>query len=60
MVGADQAALDRVDRLRREVEVLAARLADQAARQERLKARLVAKRRQIESRLAAQRRSTSA
>jgi cell wall-associated NlpC family hydrolase len=56
VVGADRAALDRVDRLRREVEALAARLADQAARQERLKARLVAKRRQIESRLAAQRR----
>jgi peptidoglycan hydrolase CwlO-like protein len=56
VVGADRAALDRVDRLRREVEALAARLADEAARQERLKARLVAKRRQIESRLAAQRR----
>jgi cell wall-associated NlpC family hydrolase len=56
VVGADRAALDRVDRLRREVEALAARLADQAARQEHLKARLVAKRRQIESRLAAQRR----
>jgi cell wall-associated NlpC family hydrolase len=56
VVGADRAALDRVERLRREVEALAARLADQAERQERLRARLVAKRRQIESRLAAQRR----
>ena len=56
VVGADRAALDRVDRLRRQVEALAARLADQAERQERLRARLAAKRRQIESRLAAQRR----
>jgi hypothetical protein len=48
VVGADRAALDRVDRLRREVEALAARLAGQAERQERLKARLIAKRRQIE------------
>ena len=42
--------------LRREVEALAAKLADQAERQERLRSRLAAKRRQIESRLAAQRR----
>jgi len=56
VVGADRAAVDRVERLRRQVEALAARLADQAERQERLRARLVAKRRQIESRLAAQRR----
>jgi cell wall-associated NlpC family hydrolase len=56
VVGADRAALDRVDRLRRQVEGLAARLAAQAERQERLQARLAAKRRQIESRLAAQRR----
>jgi cell wall-associated NlpC family hydrolase len=56
VVGADRAALDKVDRLRRQVEALAARLADQARRQERLQARLAAKRRQIESRLAAQRR----
>jgi cell wall-associated NlpC family hydrolase len=56
VVGADRAAIDRVDRLRREVEALAAKLADQAERQERLRARLAAKRRQIESRLAAQRR----
>jgi cell wall-associated NlpC family hydrolase len=56
VVAADRAALDRVDRLRRQVEALAARLADQAERQERLQARLAAKRRQIEGRLAAQRR----
>jgi cell wall-associated NlpC family hydrolase len=56
VVGADRAAVDRVERLRREVEALAAKLAGQAERQERLQASLVAKRRQIESRLAAQRR----
>ena len=56
VVGADRAAIDRVDRLRREVEALAAKLAEQAERQERLRSRLAAKRRQIESRLAAQRR----
>src|SRR4029453_18136785 len=56
VVGADRAAIDRVERLRREGEALATRLAHQAERQERLRARLVAKRRQIESRLAAQRR----
>jgi hypothetical protein len=56
MVGADRAAVDRVERLRREVEALAAKLADQAERQERLQASLAAKRRQIEARLAAQRR----
>ncbi|HEV2919529.1 MAG TPA: C40 family peptidase, partial [Actinomycetota bacterium] len=39
-----------------EVEALAAELAAQAERQERLRSRLVTKRRQIESRLAAQRR----
>jgi hypothetical protein len=38
VVGADRAAVDRVDRLRREVEALAARLADQAQRQQRLQA----------------------
>ena len=56
VVGADRAALDRVERLRREVEALATRLAEQARRQERLQARLVAQRRVIESRLTAQRR----
>ena len=56
VVGADRAAIDRVDRLRREVEALAAKLAGQAERQELLRSRLAAKRRQIESRLAAQRR----
>jgi cell wall-associated NlpC family hydrolase len=56
VVGADRAAVDRVERLRRELEALAAKLAGQVARQERLRVRLAAKRRQIESRLAAQRR----
>jgi peptidoglycan DL-endopeptidase CwlO len=56
VVDADRAALDRVDRLRRQVEALAARLAEQAERQRRLQARLAARRRQIEARLAAQRR----
>jgi cell wall-associated NlpC family hydrolase len=56
VVGADRAALDRVERLRREVEALAAELAAQAERQRRLQARLAAQRRRIESRLAAQRR----
>src|SRR5215207_11015305 len=55
VVGADRAALDQVERLRRQVEALAARVAGQAERQKRLRARLVAKRRQIESRLDAQR-----
>jgi hypothetical protein len=40
VVGADRAALDRVERLRREVEALAARLADQAERQERRRGQL--------------------
>jgi cell wall-associated NlpC family hydrolase len=56
VVAADRAALDRVERLRRQVEALAARLAAQAERQERLQARLAARRRQIEARLADQRR----
>ena len=56
VVGADRAAVDRVERLRREVEALAAELAALAQRQERLAARLAAKHRQIEARLAAQRR----
>ena len=47
VVRADRAAIDRVDRLRREVEALAARLADQAGRQERLRARLAAQRRYL-------------
>ena len=49
VVGADRAAVDRVERLRREVEALAAKLADEAERQERLRARLAVKRRQIAS-----------
>jgi peptidoglycan DL-endopeptidase CwlO len=56
VVGADRAALDRVDRLRREVEALAAELADQAERQRHLQERLAAQRRRIEGRLADQRR----
>src|SRR4029453_19554343 len=56
VVGAARPAIDRVARLRREVEALAAKLAGQAERQELLRSRLVSKRRQIESRLAAQRR----
>jgi peptidoglycan DL-endopeptidase CwlO len=56
VVGADRAAVDRVERLRREVEALAAQLAEQVERQQRLQARLAAQRRRIESRLAAQRR----
>jgi peptidoglycan DL-endopeptidase CwlO len=56
VVGADRAAIDRVERLRREVEALATKLAGQAERQERLQARLADKRRRIESRLAAQHR----
>jgi cell wall-associated NlpC family hydrolase len=56
VVGADRAAVDRVERLRREVEALAAELAEQGERQERLQARLAGQRRRIESRLAAQRR----
>ena len=55
VVGADRAAIDQVERLRRQVEALAAELAGHAERLERLRARLVAKRRQIESRLDAQR-----
>src|SRR5829696_602958 len=44
VVGADRAALDQVERLRRQVEALAAKLAGQAERQERLRARLAAER----------------
>jgi peptidoglycan DL-endopeptidase CwlO len=56
VVGGDRAAIDRVEQLRREVEALAAELAEQGRRQERLQARLAQQRRRIESRLAAQRR----
>jgi peptidoglycan DL-endopeptidase CwlO len=56
VVGADRAALDRVEELRREVEALAAALAAQAERQRRLQARLATRRQRIESRLTAQRR----
>ena len=44
VVGADRAAVDRVEQLRRQVEALAAKLADQAERQELLQARLAAAR----------------
>jgi cell wall-associated NlpC family hydrolase/outer membrane murein-binding lipoprotein Lpp len=55
VVGADRAAIERVARLERELEALAAELAGQRKRQERLQARLVAQRQRIEARLAAQR-----
>jgi peptidoglycan DL-endopeptidase CwlO len=56
VVGADRAALDRVEELRRQVEALAAELADQAERQRRLQVRLATQRQRIEGRLADQRR----
>jgi cell wall-associated NlpC family hydrolase len=59
VVGADQAAVERAERLRRELAALAAQLAKQRRRQERLQARLVAQRERIEDRLAAQRRYLS-
>jgi cell wall-associated NlpC family hydrolase len=59
VVGADQAAVERVEQLRRELAALAAQLAEQRRRQERLQARLVAQRERIEDRLAAQRRYLS-
>jgi cell wall-associated NlpC family hydrolase/outer membrane murein-binding lipoprotein Lpp len=55
VVGADRAAIERVARLERELEALAAELAGQRKRQERLQARLVVQRQRIEARLAAQR-----
>jgi cell wall-associated NlpC family hydrolase len=55
VVGADRAAIDRVERLERELQALAAELAAQRRRQERLQARLVVQRQRIEARLAAQR-----
>jgi hypothetical protein len=45
VVGADRTAVDRVEQLRRQVEALATKLADQAERQQRLQARLAALRR---------------
>jgi cell wall-associated NlpC family hydrolase len=56
VVGADQAAVEGVERIRLEVEALAAELAEQGERQQRLQARLAGQRRRIESRLAGQRR----
>jgi cell wall-associated NlpC family hydrolase/outer membrane murein-binding lipoprotein Lpp len=55
VVGADRAAIDRVERLERELHALAVELAAQRRRQERLQARLVLQRQRIEARLAAQR-----
>jgi cell wall-associated NlpC family hydrolase len=55
VVGADRAAIERVEQLERELEALATELAAQRKRQERLQARLVAQRKRIEARLAAQR-----
>jgi cell wall-associated NlpC family hydrolase/outer membrane murein-binding lipoprotein Lpp len=59
VVGADRAAIDRVERLERELRALAAELAAQRRRQERLQARLVVQRQRIEARLAAQRQFLS-
>jgi cell wall-associated NlpC family hydrolase len=59
VVDADQAAIERVERLRRELEALAKELAGQRRRQESLQARLVAQRQRIQARLAAQRRYLS-
>jgi cell wall-associated NlpC family hydrolase len=55
VVGADRAAIERVERLEGELRALAAELAAQRRRQERLQARLVVQRQRIEARLAAQR-----
>ena len=55
VVGADRAAIERVEQLERELEALAAELAAQRRRQERLQARLVTQRQRIEARLDAQR-----
>jgi cell wall-associated NlpC family hydrolase len=59
VVGADRVAIDRVERLERELAALAAELAAQRRRQERLQRRLVAQRERIEARLDAQRRYLS-
>ena len=55
VVGADRAAIERVEQLERELHALAAELAGQRKRQEQLRARLVAQRQRIGARLAAQR-----
>jgi cell wall-associated NlpC family hydrolase len=55
VVGADRAAIERVERLERELAGLAAELAAQRRRQERLQVRLVAQRERIQARLDAQR-----
>jgi cell wall-associated NlpC family hydrolase len=55
VVGADRVAIERVERLERELAGLAAELAAQRRRQERLQRRLVTQRERIEARLDAQR-----
>jgi cell wall-associated NlpC family hydrolase len=55
VVGADRAAVDRVTAVKARLADLAAQLAGQRRRQERLQLRLLQQRRQIQSRLAAQR-----
>ena len=55
VIGADHAAIERVEQLEHELKALAAELAAQRKRQERLQARLVVQRQRIEARLAAQR-----
>jgi cell wall-associated NlpC family hydrolase len=55
VVGADRVAIERVQRLERELAELAAELASQRRRQERLQRRLAAQRERIEARLDAQR-----
>jgi cell wall-associated NlpC family hydrolase len=59
VVGADRVAIERVQALERELAQLAAELATQRRRQERLQRRLVAQRERIEARLDAQRRYLS-
>jgi cell wall-associated NlpC family hydrolase len=56
VVGGDRAAIERVERIKRELQELAEQLAGQRRRQERLQKRLADRRRQIEARLAEQKR----
>jgi peptidoglycan DL-endopeptidase RipA len=56
VVGADRAAIARVEQLKAELTELAGKLAAQRARRELLQARLAQQRRQIEGRLADQKR----
>jgi cell wall-associated NlpC family hydrolase len=55
VVGADRVAIERVERLERELAELGAELASQRRRQERLQRRLAMQRERIEARLDAQR-----